>query len=770
MSVATPPVLQRWLRIALLLLAAQVLALALQAVLLVHKERDLLVDITVARLGVDADEVRAQVLRDSAIGLRLAESRGLPRLLARQVLDDPQIAAVQVFDLDGSVRFAAGVPPGPVPAATVEAIGRARGEWFDAAALDGAAQLQVGRALIDADDKPAGGVLFTLHARHLAEQIAGAREAMLPRVAWTLGGVALALVPLLWLAAVGAKAWLTLRTRLLAAALLLAAGSSLALTLLTLPGFAGQIEPALESKAERVAAGLAGRVSHALALGIPFDRLVGVESYLQDSMARHPELLLLRLEGDGKAYEVRRAGEVDRTVAAPVTGADGNNLGLLLAGLDPGVAVRELRTVAADMAIVFLVAVVLFNEVLGAILSSGDAKAQAAAGTRHQRLGLARLAVFLLILSEELTRAFLPLHIAGLAGNVGLSPGTAVSLPISAYMASFALLTPFAGQWSARFGAARIFALGALLSAAGFGWALAGGGYGAFIAARCLCAAGYAVGTMAMQQHFLQVGGAGERTRSLALLVGAVQTAAICGAPVGGLLAQQFGSSAVFAAAAAFSLLALAVQKLDRSAGHGPRSATPQRLLPLLRIPPVRWSLLTAAMPIKLVLAGFLFYLVPVALRQEQYSSAAIGRAMMLYFVLVAASNPAASWLSDRYGWQRSLVTGGGLLVAAGGLAGLAATAGWLDGPAALMIGIATLGLGTGLSAAALQALLARHGAAAVVLLRTVERMGAVAGPLLAGSLLGLMAYGGVMAAIGAVMGVATLGFMLAGRQQRRVA
>jgi hypothetical protein len=55
-----------------------------------------------------------------------------------------------------------------------------------------------------------------------------------------------------------------------------------------------------------------------------------------------------------------------------------------------------------------------------------------------------------------------------------------------------------------------------------------------------------------------------------------------------------------------------------------------------------------------------------------------------------------------------------------------------------------------------------------VVLLRTVERLGAVAGPLLAGSLLGLMAYGGVMAAIGAVMGVATLGFVLAGRQQGR--
>ena len=114
-----------------------------------------------------------------------------------------------------------------------------------------------------------------------------------------------------------------------------------------------------------------------------------------------------------------------------------------------------------------------------------------------------------------------------------------MGLPLSAYMASFALLTPFAGHWAVRFGVARTFALGAGLSAAGFLGAMAGGGYGAFVAARCLCAAGYAIGTLAIQQHFLSTATASERTRALALFVGAVQTAAICGSPVGGLLAEQ---------------------------------------------------------------------------------------------------------------------------------------------------------------------------------------------------------------------------------------
>jgi predicted MFS family arabinose efflux permease len=249
-----------------------------------------------------------------------------------------------------------------------------------------------------------------------------------------------------------------------------------------------------------------------------------------------------------------------------------------------------------------------------------------------------------------------------------------------------------------------------------------------------------------------------------------VQTAAICGAPVGGLLAEQFGTRSVFAAAAGLSLLALAVLRLDRPAPHragglGPDGGgEPARLLPLLRQRRLLLPLFGAAVPVKLVLAGFLFYLVPVALRLEGYSPAAIGRAMMLYFVLVAACNPLASALSDRFGWQRGLVILGGAVVACVGLAGLAE--GLIGGPAALFAGIAALGLGTGLSAAALQALVARDGPGAVVLLRTVERGGAVVGPLLAGSLLALWAYGGVMVAIGAVMFTATAVFVLAGGRE----
>ena len=773
----TQPSAGGW-RIALPMFAALALALALQAALLLHKERDLLLGITVGRTALDAGELQAQMVRETALGLRLEESQGLSRLLPRQMRDDPRIESVQVFDSEGTVHFVAGAAANPllVEAETAAAIAQSSGPWSDAGAVGSDRRLRVGLALVDAEGLPVGGVLYQVHAQKLADDIEVARDAMLPRLATTLATVAVALLPLLWLAGRPGNGRsmprTTPRTRLLIVALLLAVGSSLGLTLQVLPAFSAHIAPALEVKAERVAAGLAEHVDRALALGIPYARLNGVESYFDEALKRHPEIVSLRLEGAGANYRSGLDNDSGRTVALPVTDRDGNTVALLMAGIDTGVAARELRGAAVDLAIVFLVAVIVFNEVLGAILSGADfgAHGPALVVSGHEGLGLARLTVFLLILSEELTRAFLPLHVASLARGGGLAAGTAIGLPISAYMASFALLTPFAGHWAARFGAGRTFALGASLSALGFGWALAGGGYAAFVAARCLCAAGYAIGTMAMQHHFLQSAGSHGRARALALLVGAVQMAAICGAPIGSLLAQQFGSRAVFAGAAGLCLTALALQGAGRAAGNPTIAAaeTP-RLLPLLRRARVLLALLGAALPIKLVLAGFLFYLVPIALKQEGLDLASTGRAMLPYYLLVAACNPLGSWLSDRFGWQRGLVIGGGLVVGVGGLAGLVAdrAAELGGGPVALFVGIATLGIGTGLSAAPLQSLMARDGPAAVVLLRTVERLGAVIGPLMAASLLPLLAYGGTMAAIGATMLAATLVFAAFSARER---
>ncbi len=124
------------------------------------------------------------------------------------------------------------------------------------------------------------------------------------------------------------------------------------------------------------------------------------------------------------------------------------------------------------------------------------------------------------------------------------------------------------------------------------------------------------------------------------------------------------------------------VQRFDNSR-LAPPPALAAPLRPMLARARIWMPILGAALPAKLALAGFLFYLVPLALHEEGYGSSATGRALLLYFLLAAATNPLGSWLSDRFGWNRRLVIGGGLLIGAGGLTGL------LGGPGAATLAIA---------------------------------------------------------------------------------
>ncbi|TXG98655.1 MAG: MFS transporter [Zoogloea sp.] len=733
----------RWLRIGLLLFAALTLALGLQALLLVHKEGELLSALTASRIGIAADEVNATFSRGATNGLTLSESRGIGRMLPRLAANDRDITAIHVFDPQGQVHFSVGADTPPA-VTTVTMLLRSAGLWLR---CDAGHPLLVGQPLRDEQGQLAGGVLFTVQSDALEARRLAARNATFERLGLTLVAVALAL-PLLLTAAARLGRRFALRLRLLAAALVLACTSSLTLSLQALPGFSEQLAPALDAKAAALGRFLAGRVDSALALGIPFGGLAGVDEYFRDTLTRHPEILALHLDGPGRSLSASRPGPPGNEADTPLAHQPGAHVRVITAG---DVVARELHSLALDLAIVFVVAVVLFNETLGAIL----ARNELAPASSRASLGLARLALFLLILSEELTRAFLPLHIASLAP----AGGTAIGLPISAYMLSFAVFTLLAGGWAGRYGVGRLFAAGAVLSTGGFLWAMAGTGYWSFVAARCTCAAGYAMGTMAMQQYFLGAAVAGERTRALALYVGALQTAAVCGSAIGGLLAERFGATVVFAGAAGLGLLALVIQRFDNSRlAPPPTLAAPLR--PMLARARIWMPILGAALPAKLALAGFLFYLVPLALHEEGYGSSATGRALLLYFLLAAATNPLGSWLSDRFGWNRRLVIGGGLLIGAGGLTGL------LGGPGALVVGIITLGIGTGLGAAPLQSMIGRDGAPALVLLRTGERLGAVAGPLFAGSLFGMLAYGGTMAAIGAVVFAAILVLALSWNQK----
>lgn len=749
-----------WRRLALFplfLAAAQCLALALLGVMLLHKHRSLLEDLTLSRLEVQAGNLEAALATGARAGLRPEEMDRLADLATAMARDDPAVAAVEVFTLDnGQARVVFADRPERRGALLAEA------EWRPLTAGRGFLRVGgfeapgLGTAVRDGADEAVGGLLLRAAPAPLARQAEAMQATLLPAF-W--GALLLMLAPTL-----AAVAWLgrrplppaRLRSRLMAAALAATLAAGGLLTWQARQAFAAGLAPEVRHKVADVAGFVAAKAGRAAALGIPLDRLPGVADYFAALLAAHPEVAALRLaDGRGATLAERReGGEPQEWLRVPVGGDAA--LGHVEAATAAGFVAHRLSELAADVAVLLLVALLVFREVLTALLGALPGAAGAAARPESLRLPL-----FLFILTEELSRAFLPLYLKGFAADAAgmIGAETAVSLPIAVYMLCFAVATPFAGRWADRWGADRVFALGAGLAVAGFAWTALCGAYWQLLPARALCAFGYATGTMACQRQLIALTGAGERARGLALFVGAVGIAAVCGAALGGLLADRLGYRPVFAFSALLALLALGSFRL---AGRAAAAAE--------RVPPLRWReiagllrnrrfaalMLGSAIPAKIALAGFLFYLTPLALHQEGYTPAAIGRAMLAYFVLVAAVNPLASYLSDRFHWRLSLTLAGGTLIGLGGLAG------FVGGETAILAAIVALGVGTGLASAPMQALASEIGEKAgatsvAVILRTIERLGSVAGPLWAGAWLAAHAYGGAMAAIGVLVLAGTL-------------
>lgn len=388
-----------------------------------------------------------------------------------------------------------------------------------------------------------------------------------------------------------------------------------------------------------------------------------------------------------------------------------------------------------------------------------------------------RTPLFIFIFAEELSRSFMPLYINDLYAPVpGLSHEVVIGLPISMFMLFVAIATPFAGMWTDRFGFRRLFLWGAVLAIVGFlGTALAYNLYDLLVW-RSITAIAYATITMACQGFIVSITTAKNRTRGMAVFIGAIMVAAICGTSIGGVLADRLGFQATFFMSAALAALS-AVFVYNVFSRERPKSGASK---PSIRFSDfvslagnLRFSVLMifGAIPAKLILTGFLFYLAPLYLNELGNSQSEIGRGMMLYFIIMVFGTPLFARLSDRFGRQLVSVSIGGLFAGGGVLMLL-----YWQGTISVIVGIGALGIGHALSTAPLISVVplicrdqvnALGQTTVLSVFRIVERAGSVAGPFAAATLIGLYGYADAVISLGAVVIVCTVVlagyFMLAG-------
>ncbi len=574
--------------------------------------------------------------------------------------------------------------------------------------------------------------------------------------------------------------------------------------------------PELAQKALAEADQARRRVDAAIELGIPVERLVGVDALFADMHRNDADIAFLALTGDAPGdrplflYGLEEA-DFRRLLAAPGQAAAREGLaesqrlragylvtalplrsGTLLLGHDEQALVRPLVDNLFDIAVVVLVAMLLAFEVMLVVITAnvaqparaavavlksiaegrpGPVTGTAAAGTLGSfiaRLDVfsataagqpaaavrpgasivgVRLLAFLFVFAEELGRPFLPVYVAEFAAATPqLNPNLATGLLIGLHMSVVALVMPFATILYSRLGRVRLYAAGALLATAGLAGTALAAGYWDLLAWRALSAVGYATTFVACQGFVIETTSRDNRATGMAMMVSGITLADICGPAFGGVMAERFGQSTTFLIAAGMAAAAaLLVARL--MAGGARRAETPRHVTlrdfaVALRNRPLVIQVCLAALPAKLLLTGFLFYLVPVVLLGIGQQEADVGRIVMVYGLAMLVGGPVFARLTDRWQNHAALVAAGGAVSSV-----LLILIPFVDEGSAAMVAILTvaaLGIGQAMSIPAQVSMVVgmaserevRQGQAPeLTVLRFIERFGGGAGPMIAAPL-----------------------------------
>jgi predicted MFS family arabinose efflux permease/HAMP domain-containing protein len=377
-----------------------------------------------------------------------------------------------------------------------------------------------------------------------------------------------------------------------------------------------------------------------------------------------------------------------------------------------------------------------------------------------------RIPLFIFVFAEELQKSFMPLFVAENYTELPyLSAEVAIGLPISVFMLVIAIITPFGGALADKFGNKMIFLLGLGPAILGYLACAFTDNFITILAARALTATGYAVIVISSQGYIASAASKGNRVKGMAVFIGVVMSGSMCGTAIGGILADRLGFNNVFFVAAVFAFIAgvLALQMMKATTPNNTKakkSAVKESKWSVFKNTEFVSIVVFSAIPAKIILTGFLYYLVPVALSELGSSVAEIGRIMMLYPLLIIPLSPVIARYVDKHNASKAAVIIGSICSGAAlilmnsffSIAGILATV--------VLVSISHASMKAALIATALEAADksdAIGNTTALGILRTSERIGSVIGPILVALLLSSLSVASTMLVVGLIVAGAAM-------------
>jgi len=373
-----------------------------------------------------------------------------------------------------------------------------------------------------------------------------------------------------------------------------------------------------------------------------------------------------------------------------------------------------------------------------------------------------RPALFLVIFAESLSLSFFPMYVDFLYEPIaGISKNLVIGLPISIFMLFWAISLPLGGVWSERIGRRTPFLVGALTTAVGL--ILTGIAKTVYdlLLWRSITAVGYGIVYITCQGYITDHTTAQNRTRGMAMFLSGFFSGSLCGAAIGGILADRIGFRPTFFLSAGLSLVS-ALFVFYFLQDHRKEAASIKKKIKFsyfrLLFSNKRFLTLTlfSAIPAKICLTGFLYYAAPLYLKFLGNNQSAIGRVLMSYGLAMVLISPLTARVADALGNRKVFVILGGML---SGIALLMVHR--FQSTLGMLFSIALLGAAHAIGVSSQLTLITevckeagdRIGLGTVIgIFRLIERAGNITGPLISGLLIALYGFSKAIAGIGMII------------------
>ena len=286
---------------------------------------------------------------------------------------------------------------------------------------------------------------------------------------------------------------------------------------------------------------------------------------------------------------------------------------------------------------------------------------------------------------------------------------------------------------------------------------------------RSLTAIGYGLVYVTTQAYITVHFPPTERTRGQALFLSTFFAGSLCGAAIGGILVDRLGFEKTFllsgglSAVASFYVLRFmsktAVQsKTSKGLGFSDFG---------LLIKQRQFAVITflSAVPAKVALAGFLYYSIPLYLKELGHDQSSTGRIMMAYGLVIIMLSPLVAQFADRAQHRWRFVMLGGYAAALAVAMPL-----FFEGATGAALAVVGLGIGHAIGVSSQMTLINdRCGevvkevgqAAAVGIFRMIERIGMLLGPILLGAMIALSSFVNAFVIMAGLIFLATTAFTL---------